>query len=432
MKESLMKESLIIEGKCSLKGNVRISGSKNAALPLMAASLLTEKPVYLSEVPDLLDVRTMRQIIGELGARVSHQKGKVYLEGGTVNHYTAPHYLVSKMRASFLILGPLLGRFGKARISLPGGCAIGQRPVDLHWKGLAALGAEFTLGDGYLEATCQRLTGNRIYLDYPSVGATENIMMAATLARGVTTIENAALEPEVVDLANLLTSMGANISGAGTNTIKIRGVGFLGGTSHTVIPDRIEAGTFMIASAMAGNKVKINNVLLDHLKSLTAKLEEAGVEIVETSPGEVEITNAGAIKAVNVKTMPYPGFPTDLQPQFVSFLSMARGVGLITETVFENRFRHAEELTRLGADLKVEGSSLVIRGREKLQGTSVKAGDLRGAAALVLAGLKAEGITVVQDIHHLDRGYESMDQKLLQMGGNISRKKEEVISKKTV
>jgi len=422
-----MSESLSIEGKRLLQGTVNISGSKNATLPLMAASLLTDAPVQLIDVPDLLDVRIMKKIIINLGARINHQEGKLYLDSSTVNSYSASYRLVTRMRASFLILGPLLARFGKARISMPGGCAIGQRPVDLHWKGLASMGTEFTLGNGYLEASCRQLVGNRIYLDYPSVGATENIMMAATQAHGTTVIENAALEPEIVDLANLLISMGAKVSGAGTPTVKIQGVDKLHGTSHKVIPDRIEAGTYMIAAAMAGKGVKINNILLDHLKPLTAKLGEAGVTVLETSPGGVKILppeSPQRIKAVNVKTMPYPGFPTDLQPQFSTLLTLAEGVSLITETVFENRFRHAEAISRLGADMKIEGNNLVVRGKPRLRGSRVKATDLRGAAALVLAGLAAEGKTEVQDIYHLDRGYEAVDLKLSGLGATITRQRQ--------
>ncbi len=429
-----MSESLIIEGKGEgkppLQGTVNISGSKNATLPLMAASLLTDAPVQLIDVPDLLDVRIMKKIIINLGARINYQEGNLYLDSSTVNSYSASYRLVTRMRASFLILGPLLARFGKARISMPGGCAIGQRPVDLHWKGLATMGTEFTLGNGYLEASCRQLIGNRIYLDYPSVGATENIMMAATQAQGTTVIENAALEPEIVDLANLLISMGAKVSGAGTPTVKIQGVDKLHGTSHKVIPDRIEAGTYMIAAAMAGKGVKINNILLDHLKPLTAKLGEAGVAVLETSPGEVKILppeSPQRIKAVNVKTMPYPGFPTDLQPQFSTLLTLAEGVSLITETVFENRFRHAEAISRLGADMKIEGNNLVVRGKPRLRGSRVKATDLRGAAALVLAGLAAEGKTEVQDIYHLDRGYEAVDLKLSGLGAKITRQRQTVL-----
>ena len=415
-------ESLIVEGKRTLRGRVRISGSKNITLPLIAASLLTDDPVVVEDVPCLLDVGIMKEIVSEIGMGVRCQKHSLYLDASTVNRFSASHSLINQIRASILLLGPLLARFGRAKIYLPGGCSIGSRPVDLHWKGLSAMGVTFSLGNGYMEASSDRLRGNHIYLDFPSVGATENIMMAATLAEGETIIENSAREPEVVELAGLLTAMGAIISGAGTYTISIKGVSSLKGARYRVIPDRIEAGTFMIAAAIAGEGVIIENVLMNHLKPLTAKLEEAGVKVVESKPGTVTVTPPTSLNAVDIKTMPYPGFPTDLQPPFSSLMTQARGVATISETVFENRFRHVEGLTRMGADTWLNGQSLSIRGGKKLWGNRVQATDLRGAAALVLAALVAEGKTEIQDIHHLERGYEDLPLKLNNLGGEVSRK----------
>ena len=413
---------MIIEGKRTLRGRVRISGSKNITLPLIAASLLTDDPVVVEDVPRLLDVGIMKEIVSEIGMGVRCQKHSLYLDASTVNRFSASHSLINQIRASILLLGPLLARFGRAKIYSPGGCSIGSRPVDLHWKGLSAMGVTFSLGNGYMEASSDRLRGNHIYLDFPSVGATENIMMAATLAEGETIIENAAQEPEVVELSGLLTAMGAIISGAGTYTISIKGVSSLKGARYRVIPDRIEAGTFMIAAAIAGEGVVIENVLMNHLKPLTAKLEEAGVKVVESKPGTVTVTPPTSLKAVDIKTMPYPGFPTDLQPPFSSLMTQARGVATISETVFENRFRHVEGLTRMGADTWLNGQSLSIRGGKKLWGNRVQATDLRGAAALVLAALVAEGKTEIQDIHHLERGYEDLPLKLNNLGGEVSRK----------
>ena len=414
-------EVLVIEGGKTLQGEVKISGSKNASLPLMAASLLTEEPVILEDVPNLLDVKIMMEILAELGVKVDYKRGMLKLDSSSLNSTIAPHRLVNKMRASFLVVGPLLGRCGRVKISLPGGCAIGRRPVDLHWKGMAALGGDFTLGRGDVEATCQRFKGTRIYLDYPSVGATENLMMAATLAEGETLLENAALDPEVVDLANLLNRMGGRISGAGTGTIKIQGVDFLQGATFKVIPDRIEAGTYMIAGAMCGNELKLKNVLMEHVKPLAAKLQEAGALVEEEEDCVISISSPTRLQSVDLKTLPYPGFPTDLQPQFTSLLSTARGAGLITETVFDNRFRHVEELLRMGADIKVEDNKLVVRGKESLKGSKVKVSDLRGGAALVLAGLAAEGVTEIRGVHHLDRGYAGLEQKIRQLGGKVHR-----------
>ena len=411
--------SLIVEGKHTLRGRVRISGSKNASLPLIAASLLTDEPVIIEDVPCLQDVCIMKEIVSEMGMGVGTEKRNLYLDGSMINRFTASDLLINQIRASILLLGPLLARFGKAKISAPGGCSIGSRPVDLHWKGLSAMGVKFTQENGYVEARSNRLIGNQIHLDFPSVGATENIMMAATLAKGETIIENAAQEPEVIALSGFLTAMGARISGAGTSTIRIKGVNSLKGARYRVIPDRIEAGTYIIAAALAGDGVVIENVLMDHLKALTAKLEEAGVQVIESEPGKVTVNSPVSFKPVDIKTIPYPGFPTDLQPIFSSLMTQVSGVGIIKETVFENRFRHMEGLTRMGADARVDGQRLIIRGRRNLGGCQVRANDLRGAAALVLAALVAKGKTEVQEIHHLNRGYEALEEKINQLGGKV-------------
>ena len=416
-------ESLIIEGKHTLRGRVRISGSKNVSLPLIAASLLTDEPVIIEDVPCLLDVCTMKEIVYELGMGVGTEKRNLYLDASTVNRFTASHSLINQIRASILLLGPLLARFGRAKISAPGGCSIGSRPVDLHWKGLSAMGVKFAQGNGCVEASSNRLIGNHIYMDFPSVGATENIMMAATLAKGETIIENAAQDPEVVELSGFLTAMGASISGAGTSVIRIKGVSSLNGARYRVIPDRIEAGTYMIAAAMAGDGVIIENVLMDHLKPLTAKLEEAGVQVVESKPGEVTVTPSSFLQAVDIETMPYPGFPTDLQPPFSSLMTQAHGVGIISETVFENRFRYVEGLSSMGANTRLNGQSLSITGNRDLWGNRVKATDLRGGAALVLAALTAEGKTEILEAHHLDRGYEDLELKINNLGGNVYRER---------
>lgn len=413
---------LIISQAKPLKGRVRISGAKNSVLPVIAASLLADGRSVIEEIPYLNDVKVMCELVSSLGASVvlSDDKSRLEINCRAINNTTAPYELVNKMRASFLVAGPLLAKAGHVRISLPGGCAIGSRPVDLHLKGFAALGASITQGHGYIEASCKgRLKGNKVYLDFPSVGATENIMMAATLAEGHTVIENAAIEPEVVDLATYLTSMGADIKGAGTDTIKISGVKNLNAASHTVIPDRIEAGTFMIAAAITGGDVIIENTVTDHLKPVTAKLREAGVEVSE------ELTSirvrADRIGAVDIKTHPYPGFPTDMQSQMTSLLSIADGTSMVIETIFENRFMHACELKRMGANIKVEGRSAIIEGCAGLSGASVRATDLRAGAALILAGLRAEGTTEILDIDHVDRGYYKIDEKLRRLGAVIER-----------
>ena len=415
-------ERLIVSGGKKLSGSIKISGAKNAVLPIIAASLLGTTTSRLEEIPALEDVGTISEVLGYLGVTVSKEEaGTLIVNSADLSCCEAPYELVRKMRASFLVMGPLLARAGQARISLPGGCAIGTRPIDLHLKGFEALGAEIVLGHGYIEArTKQRLKGARIYLDFPSVGATENIMMAASLAEGQTILENPAEEPEIVDLANYLNAMGARIRGAGTNVIRIEGVKELKGTTHAVIPDRIEAGTYMVAAAITGGDVWLENALSEHLKPVTAKLKEAGVAIEEKIDG-VRIRGTGAVKAVDVKTLPYPGFPTDMQSQFMALMTVANGTSVVTETVFENRFMHVDELKRMGASIKIEGRSAIVEGVPNLTGCPVKATDLRAGAALVLAGLVAEGNTEISCIHHIDRGYEDIVGKLTSLGAEIVR-----------
>ncbi len=415
-------EKLIVCGGRKLSGSIKISGAKNAVLPIIAASLLGTTPSRLEEIPALEDVCTISDVLRYLGVTVSAEEaGTLVVNSAKLSRCEAPYELVRKMRASFLVMGPLLARAGQARISLPGGCAIGTRPIDLHLKGFEALGAEIVLGHGYIEArTRKRLKGARIYLDFPSVGATENIMMAACLAEGQTILENPAEEPEIVDLANYLNAMGARIRGAGTNVIRIEGVSELKGTTHAVIPDRIEAGTYMVAAAITGGDVWLENALVEHLKPVTAKLKEAGVAIEEKIDG-VMVHGTKTIKAVDIKTLPYPGFPPDMQAQFMALMTVAGGTSVITETVFENRFMHVDELKRMGANIKIEGRSAIVEGVPKLTGCPVKATDLRAGAALVLAGLVAEGKTQISCIHHIDRGYEDLVGKLASLGADIVR-----------
>lgn len=411
---------IIVKGGNSLHGTVKVDGAKNAALPILAGSLLANGKSIIEDIPDLEDVRVMCEVLQSLGVDLEYGNGKAVVKSDNVSGIEAPYELVRKMRASFLVTGPLLAKLGKARISLPGGCAIGSRPIDLHLKGFSALGAEIFMGHGYIEAAAKRLKGDRIYLDYPSVGATENIMMAAVLAEGQTFIENAAEEPEIVDLANYLNAMGARIKGAGTDLIKIEGVKELKGVRHQVIPDRIEAGTYMAAAAITRGDVLINNVLCDHLKSIVAKLKETGAYIEERPKG-IRVKMNTRAKAVDVKTLPYPGFPTDMQAQMMALLSTAVGTSVIIETVFENRFMHVDELKRMGAKIKIEGRSAIIEGTESLSGAPVKATDLRAGAALVLAGLAAEGETQVNNAYHLDRGYANIVAKLRGLGAEIYR-----------
>ncbi len=417
---------LIIQGARPLKGRVRVSGAKNSVLPIIAASLLADGRSVIEEVPYLNDVKIMCELVNSLGASTEFSDDRTRLEisNSSMLNTTAPYELVNRMRASFLVAGPLLARCGHVKISLPGGCAIGSRPVDLHLKGFAALGGSITQGHGYIEIRSSgRLKGDKVYLDFPSVGATENIMMAAALAEGHTVIENAATEPEITDLATYLTSMGADIKGAGTDTIKINGVRELYPANHTVIPDRIEAGTYMVAAAITRGDIIIENIVPDHLKPVTAKLRESGAEISE------ELTSVrvkgNRIDPVDIKTHPYPGFPTDMQSQITSLLSVACGTSMVVETIFENRFMHVCELKRMGANIKVEGRSAIIEGCSRLSGTKVKATDLRAGAALILAGLCAEGTTEILDIEHVDRGYLRIDEKLKRLGAVISRSDDE-------
>ena len=420
-----MPKLIVSEGN-PLKGVVRISSAKNSVLPIIAASILGDKESILEEIPYLTDVKVMADLLECFGVEVEFfdNESKLRIKCSDITNTTAPYELVNKMRASILVMGPLLARTGVAKISLPGGCAIGTRPVDLHLKGFAAMGAEINQEHGFIEAKVNgKLRGSKIYLDFPSVGATENIMMAAALAEGQTIIENAAIEPEIVDLATYLTSIGADIKGAGTDTIKINGVKSLGGTTHTAIPDRIEAGTFMTAAAITGGDVLIENIVPDHVKPITAKLREAGVEISEEL-SSIHVKANGAVNPIDIKTHPYPGFPTDMQAQMTSLMTKASGTSMIIETIFENRFMHLAELKRMGANVKIEGRSAIIEG-SPLTGAKVKATDLRAGAALILAGMIAEGTTEVTDIEHIERGYVKIHEKLKALGANIERVEEE-------
>lgn len=413
-------DRLLIQGGRKLTGTVRVSGAKNSVLPILAASLLTTTETRLTDIPNLADVDVMSAVLIELGARVTRSGRDIIITVPQIRTFDAPYEYVRQMRASFLVIGPLLARTGRARISMPGGCAIGTRPIDLHLKGLAAMGAEINYGSGYVETIAKKLRGVTIYLDFPSVGATENLIMAASLAEGQTNIENAAEEPEIVDLANYLNAMGAKIKGAGTNVIRIQGVRELTGTTHTVIPDRIEAGSYLVAAAITGGEVLVENIIVDHLKPVLAKLKEAGVAIAETDTG-VRVNCSGRLKGVDLKTMPYPGFPTDMQAQMMALLTLTKGTSIITETVFENRFMHVNELKRMGAKIKTEGRTAIVQGVNALYGAPVKATDLRAGAALVIAGLAAEGVTEVGNLHHLDRGYEGVVEKLVGLGADIKR-----------
>lgn len=416
-------EKLIVKGGNRLVGAVKTSGAKNAVLPIIAASILGTTPSHLDEVPMLEDVHTISEVLKCLGLVVecSPEKNVLDIDSTEITSYEAPYELVRTMRASFLVMGPLLARIGKARISMPGGCAIGARPIDIHLKGFEALGVKIEQGHGYIEASApEGLKGTSIYFDFPSVGATENIMMAASLAEGTTILENAAEEPEIVDLANYLNKMGAKIRGAGTDTIRIEGVDKLHGADYTIIPDRIEAGTYMIAAAMTGGDVVVENVLPEHQKPLIAKLREAGA-VVEEDIDKVRVIGKNPLKAVSIKTLPYPGFPTDMQAQMMAMMVIAEGRSKVTETVFENRFMHVVELNRMGAQISTEGRSAVIDGPCKLTGCDVRATDLRAGAAMILAGLVAEGTTRIGDLHHIDRGYENIVAKLKKLGADIER-----------
>lgn len=416
-------EKLIVKGGNRLVGAVKTSGAKNAVLPIIAASILGTTPSHLDEVPMLEDVHTISEVLKCLGLSVecSPEKNVLDIDSTEITSYEAPYELVRTMRASFLVMGPLLARIGKARISMPGGCAIGARPIDIHLKGFEALGVKIEQGHGYIEASApEGLKGTSIYFDFPSVGATENIIMAASLAEGTTILENAAEEPEIVDLANYLNKMGAKIRGAGTDTIRIEGVDKLHGADYTIIPDRIEAGTYMIAAAMTGGDIVVENVLPEHQKPLIAKLREAGA-VVEEDIDKVRVIGKNQLKAVSIKTLPYPGFPTDMQAQMMAMMVIAEGRSKVTETVFENRFMHVVELNRMGAQISTEGRSAVIDGPCKLTGCDVRATDLRAGAAMILAGLVAEGTTRIGDLHHIDRGYENIVAKLKNLGADIER-----------
>ncbi len=417
-------EKFLIEQCSPLKGVVKIDGSKNSVLPILAATLLTGDKCVINDVPVLSDVFVMEEILSELGVNMVWDRNNniITVKSGEILKKEAPYELVSKMRASFLIMGPLLARLGSVKIPLPGGCAIGSRPVELHLKGFSALGAEISQEHGYVAATAKKLKGTKIYLDFPSVGATENIIMAAVLAKGQTVLENCAVEPEIVDLANFLNTIGADIRGAGTDTIRINGVKNLKGGEHTIIPDRIEAGTFMIAAVLTKGDIVIENVLYDHLKPIVAKLEEANAKIEQTEKGlRIYFSSKQTPKGVDIKTLPYPGFPTDMQAQFMSLLTLSEGTSVVTETVFENRFMHVGELKRMGADIKIESRSAIIEGVKKLTGSQVRATDLRAGAALMLSGLMAEGVTEISDIYHIDRGYYNFDKKLVSLGAKIKR-----------
>jgi UDP-N-acetylglucosamine 1-carboxyvinyltransferase len=416
-------DKLLITGGATLNGEVRISGAKNAALPILAASLLTKEPITISNLPHLNDITTMISLLGSMGVSVVlNEDMSVEICTQTITELEAPYELVRTMRASIVVLGPLLAHFGRARVSLPGGCAIGSRPVDLHIKGMEALGAKVEVEGGYINASVDgRLKGASIFFDKVTVLGTENVMMAAVLAEGKTVLENAAKEPEVVDLANCLISMGAKIEGAGTDTITIRGVDALHGCHHPVIPDRIEAGTYLVAGAVAGGKVRIKEAIPEHLEAVVIKLKEAG-GIITQGDDWIEIDmNGQTLKAVDIRTAPYPAFPTDMQAQFTLLNAVAKGTGTVEETVFENRFMHINELERMGAKAKIKGNTVVIEGQEELKGAPVMATDLRASASLVLAGLVAQGETLVDRIYHLDRGYECIEEKMAMLGATIRR-----------
>jgi UDP-N-acetylglucosamine 1-carboxyvinyltransferase len=421
-------EKIIVRGGQRLNGTVKVEGAKNAVLPVIAATLLaSEGKSIIRDVPTLSDVYTINEVLRCLNADVTFSNHEIIVDASRELLIEAPFEFVRKMRASVLVMGSLLARKGSARVALPGGCAIGSRPIDQHLKGFEAMGAEVKVGNGFIEANVQgKLKGAKIYLDFPSVGATENIMMAATLAEGTTIIENCAKEPEIVDLANFLNKMGAKVKGAGTETIRIEGVERLYGAEHSIIPDRIEAGTFMVAAAITRGNVLVKGAVPEHLSSLIAKLIEMGVTVIEEDEG-IRVIGPEKLKPVDVKTMPHPGFPTDMQSQMMALLLCAEGTSVITETVFENRFMHVEEFRRMNAQVKIEGRSVIIDGPCKLQGAEVAATDLRAAAALIIAGLAAEGYTRVTELKHLDRGYVNFHEKLRALGADIERVKEEEI-----
>ncbi len=414
-------DKIVIHGGNRLKGEVKVSGAKNSALPLLFATILAPGIHRLSNVPALRDIATVEKLLTILGAEISRKDNEFSVEATRISSVEAPYDLVRTMRASVLVLGPLLARFGHARVSLPGGCAIGARPINLHLKGLEALGARISLDHGYVEARARRLKGAHIHFDLPTVGGTENIMMAASLARGTTILENAACEPEITELAEALNSMGARIEGAGTDRIRIEGVQELKPLEFTVMPDRVEAGTFMIAAAMTRGDIRMSGVRPGHLEALISKLRETGVEINFEENGKLRVKGPRKVASVNIKTLPHPGFPTDMQAQFMALMAMGAGTSVITESVFENRFMHVCELQRMGADITIEGNTATVKGVKGLLGAPVMATDLRASASLVLAGLAAENTTEVSRIYHLDRGYERIEEKLRGLGAHIER-----------
>lgn len=417
-------DKIVIQGGERLIGEVQVSGSKNATLPIFASCLLSEGENQFSNVPNLRDVQTILKVLKNLGVKVSESNGIYRINATEITNDEAPYDLVKTMRASILVLGPLVARLGKATVSLPGGCAIGARPINLHLMGLEAMGAEIELRHGYIEAKAKVLKGANISFDTVTVTGTENLMMAATLAKGKTILQNAAMEPEVVELAKVLNKMGAQITGAGTNVVEVEGVDALHAVEHTIVPDRIEAGTLMIAAGLTRGNIKILHCPLSEMEIVVHKLRETGMEIEPEGDG-VRAVGVKRIRSVDVKTQPYPGFPTDMQAQFMVLMSLARGLSVISETIFENRFIHVSELQRMGADIRIQGNSAIIQGVENLSGAPVMATDLRASASLLLAGLAAEGVTEVSRVYHLDRGYEGLDKKLFQLGAKIKRVKEE-------
>ena len=413
-------DKLLIEGGARLSGEIAISGAKNAALPILCAALLSAEPVTFTNVPRLNDIDTLLALLGQMGVRVKREADVVTLDASTLDNPVAPYEMVKTMRASILVLGPLVARCGEARVSLPGGCAIGARPVDQHIKGLQAMGAEVRVEHGYVHATVPRLKGARLFTDMVTVTGTETLMMAAALADGETVIENAAREPEVVDLANCLVAMGAQISGAGSDVIRIRGVERLHGATHRIMPDRIETGTYLCAAAVTGGSVRLTGTSTSYLDAVIDKLMDAGCEVVSERDA-IRLSAPARLNAVSLRTAPYPAFPTDMQAQFMAINAVAKGVAMIRETIFENRFMHAVELQRLGADIRIDGNTAVVQGVDKLQGAIVMATDLRASASLVVAGLVAEGDTTIERIYHLDRGYERLEEKLAALGANVRR-----------
>lgn len=414
-------DRIIVRGGTKLQGAVKISGAKNAALPILAASILCDSPVVLENVPNLLDIDSMERLLCSLGVETRREVGGVFkIDPRCLRWYEATYDIVRKMRASFVVLGPLLARTGQARISMPGGCAIGRRPVDIHLKALEKLGAEIAVSHGYVEARGMELKGAEIVLDFPSVGATENILMAATLAKGESVIRNAAREPEISDLANFLSTCGAKIEGIGSDVLHVQGVNSLSGVTHKVIPDRIETQTFMVAGAITGGEIEINDVIPEHSRSFIEKLKQIGVKIQSTED-TITVQGPDEFQPVELSTLPYPGFPTDAQAQLMALLCVAKGTSIIKETIFENRFMHVSELDRLGADITIDGNCAVVKGVSSLSGSPVMASDLRASAALILAGLIATGETEVLRVYHLDRGYEQIESKLSGLGANIER-----------